>query len=106
MRAEMIRGRYARHAGLAGILVLSLVLGMTCKKKNQPPGVPSVPSGPSHGRKGDTLRFTAVAEDPDGDSVSVRLDWGDTRCRTGAGSLRMASRCLWATREGEAKAIG
>jgi hypothetical protein len=51
---------------------------MTCKKKNQPPGVPSVPSGPASGRKGDTLRFSTVAEDPDGDSVAVRFDWGDS----------------------------
>jgi hypothetical protein len=50
---------------------------MTCKKKNQPPGAPSIPSGPTSGRKGDTLRFSTVAEDPDGDSVAVRFDWGD-----------------------------
>ena len=51
---------------------------MTCKKKNQPPCAPSIPSGPTSGRKGDTLRFSTVAEDPDGDSVSVRFDWGDS----------------------------
>jgi len=61
-----------------GILILGLTLGMTCKKKNQPPGAPSIPSGPSSGRKGDTLRFSTVAEDPDGDSVAVRFDWGDS----------------------------
>jgi hypothetical protein len=61
-----------------GIMVLGLTLGMTCKKKNQPPGAPSIPSGPTSGRKGDTLRYSTVAEDPDGDSVSVRFDWGDS----------------------------
>jgi predicted secreted protein len=61
-----------------GILILGLALGMTCKKKNQPPSAPSVPSGPAGGRKGDTLRFSTEAEDPDGDSVSVRFDWGDS----------------------------
>ena len=61
-----------------GILLLGLTLGMTCKKKNQPPGAPSIPSGPTSGRKGDTLRFSTVAEDPDGDSVAVRFDWGDS----------------------------
>jgi hypothetical protein len=63
---------------VTGILFLGLTLGMTCKKKNQPPGAPSIPSGPSSGRKGDTLRFSTVAEDPDGDSVAVRFDWGDS----------------------------
>jgi len=61
-----------------GVLILGLALGMTCKKKNQPPGAPSIPSGPTSGRKGDTLRFSTVAEDPDGDSVAVRFDWGDS----------------------------
>jgi hypothetical protein len=51
---------------------------MTCKVKNQPPGVPSIPSGPTSGRKGDALRFSTAAEDPDGDSVSIRFDWGDS----------------------------
>jgi hypothetical protein len=61
-----------------GVLSLGLMLGMTCKKRNQPPGAPSIPSGPSSGRKGDWLRFSTVAEDPDGDSVAVRFDWGDS----------------------------
>jgi hypothetical protein len=63
---------------VAAILLVGLTLGMTCKKKNQPPGAPSTPSGPTSGRKGDSLRFSTVAEDPDGDSVSVRFDWGDS----------------------------
>ena len=57
---------------------LGLTLGVTCKKRNQPPNAPSIPSGPTSGRKGDTLRFSTVAEDPDGDSVAVRFDWGDS----------------------------
>jgi hypothetical protein len=61
-----------------GILILGSTLCMTCKKKNQPPGAPSIPSGPVSGRKGDSLRFSTVAEDPDGDSVAVRFDWGDS----------------------------
>jgi hypothetical protein len=60
-----------------GIVLLGLMSGMTCKR-NQPPGVPSIPSGSTSGRKGDTLRFSTVAEDPDGDSVAVRFDWGDS----------------------------
>jgi hypothetical protein len=60
-----------------GVLTLGLTLGMTCKKKNQPPNTPSIPSGPSSGRKGDSLHFSTVADDPDGDSIAVRFDWGD-----------------------------
>jgi hypothetical protein len=61
-----------------GILILVSMLDMTCKKRNQPPGAPSIPSGPVSGRKSDSLRFSTMAEDPDGDSVSVRFDWGDS----------------------------
>jgi hypothetical protein len=60
-----------------GILMLGLTLGTDCKKRNQPPNVPSIPSGPTTGRNGDALRFSTLAEDPDGDSVAVRFDWGD-----------------------------
>ncbi len=70
--------RVLRHFLVMGILILGLMLGATCKKKNQPPGAPSIPSGPTSGRKGDSLRFSTVAEDPDGDSISVRFDWGDS----------------------------
>jgi hypothetical protein len=70
--------RVTRWFLVMGILILGLTLGMTCRKKNQPPGAPSIPSGPTSGRKGDTLRFSTIAEDPDGDSVAVRFDWGDS----------------------------
>jgi len=60
-----------------GILILGLTLGMTCKK-NQPPDAPAIPSGPASGRKGDRLSFSTTAEAPDGDSVTVRFDWGDS----------------------------
>jgi len=72
----MVRG--SRCFLVVGILILGLTLGMTCKKKNQPPGAPSIPSGPVSGRKGDSLRYSTMAEDPDGDSVAVRFDWGDS----------------------------
>ena len=78
MSTTSAQGRSSLHLVLVGILILGLTLGMTCRKKNQPPGAPSIPSGPASGRKGDSLRFSTVAEDPDGDSVSVRFDWGDS----------------------------
>ena len=37
----------------------------------------SQPQGPSTGIIGEELTFSVVASDPDGDSVSVRIDWGD-----------------------------
>ncbi len=70
--------RVSRYFLVMGILILGLTLGMTCKKKNQPPGAPSIPSGPTSGRKGDTLRFSIVVEAADGDSVQVVFDWGDS----------------------------
>jgi len=70
--------RVSRCLLVTGILCLCLTLGTTCKKKDLPPNAPSIPSGPTSGRKGDSLRFSTVAEDPDGDSVAVRFDWGDS----------------------------
>jgi hypothetical protein len=61
-----------------GTLFLGSMTGINCKKRNQPPNAPSIPSGPTSGGKGDTLRFSTLAEDPDGDSVAVRFDWDDS----------------------------
>lgn len=58
--------------GMAAALILA------CGPRNHAPDAPSIPSGPAGGRKGDTLRFSTVAEDPDGGSVAVRFDWGDS----------------------------
>ncbi len=69
--------RVARCLLVMGILILGLTLGMTCKKKNQPPCAPSIPSGPATGRKGDGCYFQASAHDSDGDSLAIRFDWGD-----------------------------
>ncbi len=43
---------------------------------NYQPSV-SQPQGPNSGTIGETLSFSVVASDPDGDSVSVRIDWGN-----------------------------
>jgi len=61
-----------------GILILGSMLGMTCKKRNQPPDAPSVPSGPTTVGKGVACRYSTFAEDPDGDSLAVMFDWGDS----------------------------
>jgi hypothetical protein len=42
------------------------------------PMPPLAPEGPVTGVPGRILAFTASAVDPDGDSVALRFDWGDT----------------------------
>ena len=44
---------------------------------NSIPLTPAAPTGPDQGVEGETLPFTSVTTDPDGDSVSFRFDWGD-----------------------------
>ena len=44
---------------------------------NQPPGVPSVPSGPTSGRARTSYKYSASATDPDRDKVKHAFDWGD-----------------------------
>ncbi len=64
-------------AMMSGAMVLGAVVLSGCQKKNKPPDVPSVPSGPSAGRMGAPYGFTSSAADPDDDSVALRFDWGD-----------------------------
>ncbi|MDD1653701.1 MAG: PKD domain-containing protein [Methanomicrobiales archaeon] len=45
--------------------------------ENHPPGIPSAPSGPASGAVGESLAFTAVASDPEGDDLACTFDWGD-----------------------------
>jgi hypothetical protein len=58
-------------------LIFSAMVFISCTKKNNPPEIPSVPSGPSNGKIDTTYNFSSSATDPDGDSVAVRFDWGD-----------------------------
>jgi len=60
-------------------IALALVAASSCNKKaNRAPEVPAVPAGSDTCFKDTTYTFTTVATDPDGDSVAVRLDWGDS----------------------------
>ena len=61
------------------VLMLLAVLLPVCKKPpvNYPPDTLAAPSGPSSAPRDSTCWFTAVATDPDGDSVSLRFDCGD-----------------------------
>jgi outer membrane protein assembly factor BamB len=45
---------------------------------NRPPAFAASPTGPDVCFAGVTYTFAAVANDPDGDSVAVRFDWGDS----------------------------
>ena len=44
---------------------------------NNPPNIPSAPSGPDSGTPGTSYDFTATTTDPDGDQVAFKFDWGD-----------------------------
>lgn len=46
-------------------------------KPNQPPDMPATPSGPLNGYTKTCYKFLSSAVDPDGDSVSIRFDWGN-----------------------------
>lgn len=53
---------------------LVLLLGFFLQCKNQPPSIPVV-LGPQRGRPTDTLGFSALSVDREGDSVSYLFDW-------------------------------
>jgi len=48
-----------------------------CKKPKHAPDTPSVPSGPTSCAVSVDYTFVSTATDQDGDSVSIRFDWGD-----------------------------
>ena len=54
-----------------------IAAGLSCKK-NHPPDVPAVPTGPDVCFEDSAYTFTTIATDPDGDSVAVRFEWGDS----------------------------
>jgi len=45
--------------------------------ENQPPDIPSAPTGPSTGKTGINYTFSAVTADPDDDGISYFFDWGN-----------------------------
>jgi hypothetical protein len=44
---------------------------------NNPPNMPTMPSGIGSGKIGRTYRYTTSATDPDGDTLKYIFDWGD-----------------------------
>jgi outer membrane protein assembly factor BamB len=61
---------------LAAALAGSIVAGLACQ--NHLPDVPAVPTGPAYCCKDTTYTFMTIVNDPDGDRVAVRFDWGDS----------------------------
>ncbi len=58
-------------------LIFGAMLSVGCKKKNNPPEKPAIPSGPSSGSINVSYDFSSSADDQDGDSVAIRFSWGD-----------------------------
>jgi hypothetical protein len=54
-----------------------LVVVLSCHS-NHAAGIPTVPMGRDSCFTDTTYTFTTIAADPDGDSVAVRFDWGDS----------------------------
>jgi DNA-binding beta-propeller fold protein YncE len=54
------------------------VLLVTCKR-DRPPFAPSAPTGPSYLLVNESDTFSVSTTDPQGDSVSYVLDWGDSK---------------------------
>ena len=52
-------------------------VSITSSGGNNPPNVPTTPSGPTSGDVGTSYDFSSSATDPDGDQVAIRFDWGD-----------------------------
>jgi len=50
--------------------------------KNHPADIPTVPVGRDSCFTDTTYTFTTIATDPDGDSVALRFDWGDSTLST------------------------
>ncbi len=68
---------YKTKALFAAAFALVLSAGLSCKS-NYAPDVPAVPAGPDYCFKDTTYTFSTVATDPDGDSIALRFDWGDS----------------------------
>jgi outer membrane protein assembly factor BamB len=71
----MIRSHLGPLAVLSAALLLVVV--PACRR-NQAADIPTVPAGPDSCFTDSTSTYAAIATDPDGDSVAVRFDWGDS----------------------------
>jgi hypothetical protein len=71
-----VEGRHPSTILLLGLLTLCVLLaGLTCSH-NSPPEILSL-TGPARCAIDSTAEFKVIAADPENDSVSYRLSWGD-----------------------------
>lgn len=61
----------------AAALALVVAAGLSCKS-NHAPDVPALPANPTYCSKDTTYTFRTIVNDPDGDRVAARFDWGDS----------------------------
>ena len=61
----------------AAALALVVAAWLSCGS-NHAPEVPAARTGPAYCFKDTTYTFQTVVSDPDGDSMAVRFDWGDS----------------------------
>jgi outer membrane protein assembly factor BamB len=59
-------------------VLFALFVVLSSCARNRPPEVPAAPAGPAYCYKDTAYFFTASAVDPEGDSVAIRFDWGDS----------------------------
>lgn len=65
---------------LAAAMTTAVLAVLACNPffaLNRPPQGPPVPTGPASGQNDSSYAVTVTAFDPDGDSVAVRVAWGD-----------------------------
>jgi outer membrane protein assembly factor BamB len=67
--------------------VFALIAVSSCGKKNRAADVPTVPTGRDSCFIDTTYTFSTIVTDPDGDSVAVRFDWGDSTTSSWSGMV-------------------
>jgi outer membrane protein assembly factor BamB len=60
------------------LLLAATAIPLGCGEKNRAPDQPEVVDRPAHPLADSTNTFSTTVNDPDGDSVQVRFDWGDS----------------------------
>jgi len=60
-----------------GFVLLTWLFVLGCTRVNHAPDAPAAPTGPSVVTQDSLAGYTSAATDLDGDSVSIRFDWGN-----------------------------
>jgi len=59
-----------KYSRTSFIIIILFLFMLTSCEENNPPETPSPPIGPSTGFQNESLSFSAVTTDPDGDNIS------------------------------------